>query len=103
MPRYEYGCEECGPFIQWLKMSEVTDMAVCPECGQTSRRMYSACGLILTPQALRQRIERGAEPKIVRKERHAHEGGACQHQGPAHGGGQHSHRHSPKRPWMVGH
>lgn len=103
MPRYEYVCDSCGPFIQWMSMSEVTEQVVCPECEEMSNRAYSAPGLIFTSQALRQRIERGVEPKIVRKESHSHEGGSCQHGGHSHATSNHSHQHAPKRPWMVGH
>lgn len=105
MPRYEYLCEECGPFIRWMSMSEVTDHVSCPDCEQSARRMYSAPGLIFTPQALRQRIERGVEPKVVRKNTHTHEGGNCQNHSHSHTHGKtsHPHRHAAQRPWMVGH
>ncbi|MFS0920725.1 FmdB family zinc ribbon protein [Brevibacillus sp. 179-C 1.1 NHS] len=101
MPRYDYLCEECGPFVQWLKMNELTDSVACPECQTQSKRLYAAPGLIMTPQALRQRIERGVEPKIVRKQSHSHEGAGCSHSSHTHGG--HTHSRSGKRPWMVGH
>ncbi|WP_213025847.1 FmdB family zinc ribbon protein [Brevibacillus reuszeri] len=103
MPRYDFLCEECGPFIQWLKISEITDSVDCPNCQQQSKRMYSAPGLIFTPQALRQRIERGVEPKIVKRESHSHEGGSCSHHSHSHGKHTHTHQHAQKRPWMVGH
>lgn len=103
MPRYEYICEECGPFILWMSMSEVTERVVCPDCEQMSKRMYSAPGLIFTSQALRQRIERGVEPKIVKKNEHSHEGSNCQHHGHTHGKKNQNHQHASKRPWMVGH
>lgn len=102
MPRYDYLCEQCGSFIQWLKISEVTDCVDCPECQKQSKRLYSAPGLIFTPQALRQRIERGVEPKVVQKESHGHHGAGCSH---GHAQGQHApaRQHGSKRPWMVGH
>jgi putative FmdB family regulatory protein len=103
MPRYEYRCESCGPFIQWMSMSEVTETVACPDCEEMSYRAYSAPGLIMTSQALRQRIERGVEPKIVRKEKHSHERGSCQHGGHSHARGSQPQQHAPKRPWMVGH
>ncbi|MET3291617.1 transcriptional regulator [Brevibacillus fluminis] len=101
MPRYEYLCEECGPFIRWMSMSEVTTHVGCPVCEQSARRMFSAPGLIMTPQAVRQRIERGVEPKIVKKDAHAHDGSSCH--GHTHGKANHTHHHAAKRPWMVGH
>lgn len=101
MPRYDYMCEECGPFVQWLKMSELTESVACPDCGLPSKRLYAAPGLIMTPQALRQRIERGVEPKTVRKQSLSHEGAGCSHGSRSHGG--HTHSRGGKRPWMVGH
>lgn len=98
MPRYDFMCEECGPFVEWLKMSELTDSVACPVCQQPSKRLYAAPGLIMTPQALRQRIERGVEPKVVRKQSHSHEGSGC-----SHSHGSHTHSRGGKRPWMVGH
>lgn len=103
MPRYDYMCEECGPFVQWLKMSELTESITCPDCQQLSKRMYAAPGLIMTPQALRQRIERGVEPKIVRKQSHSHEGAGCSHSHGSQAHGGHTHSRGGKRPWMVGH
>ncbi|AWX57271.1 MULTISPECIES: FmdB family zinc ribbon protein [Brevibacillus] len=103
MPRYDYMCEECGPFVQWLKISELTDSVACPDCQQLSKRMFSAPGLIMTPQALRQRIERGVEPKVVRKHSHSHEGAGCSHNHGSQAQRGHTHSRGGKRPWMVGH
>ncbi|BAH44932.1 conserved hypothetical protein [Brevibacillus brevis NBRC 100599] len=103
MPRYDYMCEECGPFVQWLKMSELTDSIACPNCRLPSKRLYAAPGLIMTPQALRQRIERGVEPKVVRKDSHSHEGAGCSHSHGSQTHRGHSHSRGGERPWMVGH
>jgi putative FmdB family regulatory protein len=93
MPRYEFLCEECGPFEQWINMSSITEKVDCPTCDHQANRMYSPPGIILTSYALRRRVEQSAVPKVVKREH-----GKTHDHGPGH-----SHQHTVNRPWMAGH
>lgn len=89
---YEFRCETCGPFEQWRALSEASLPMLCPTCQVVAKRVYSPPGIIMTPYALRHRVEQSAEPKVVSEKPVSH-----QHQ--AHGHSQADHG----RPWMVGH
>lgn len=93
---YEFHCQTCGPFDQWRALSEASLPLLCPTCQTTAKRIYSAPGLIMTPYALRSRVEQSAEPKVVTRPQSKK---SASHQHHDHG---HSHNHHG-RPWMVGH
>jgi putative FmdB family regulatory protein len=97
MPRYEFRCENCGPFECWRPLGEAGIPMICPKCQAVARRVYTAPGLVRTPPALakaRYRAEKSAhEPEIVSRPRTVRE-----EEKPSrvvyrpHG-----------RPWQVGH
>lgn len=96
MPLYEFCCQTCGPFDQWRSLNEASLPLFCSSCQAIAKRIYSAPGLIMTPYALRRRVEQSAEPKVVKRPQSEE---PVPHQHSAH---QHSHAHH-SRPWMVGH
>jgi putative FmdB family regulatory protein len=72
MPIYEFACASHGNFELERPMSEVRDPALCPECGDTGRRLLSAPNLA-TGSAVSRRIagiheQSQHEPRIVRRE-----------------------------------
>jgi putative FmdB family regulatory protein len=69
MPVYEFLCENCGPFEVRREIKDASKPMVCPTCKAVAERVFSAPGLIMTPYALRRRIERGVEPHVVRRSR----------------------------------
>jgi len=94
VPAYDYECPSCGRFEVVRPISEVADRACCPQCGATSRRLYTAPNVSRTPRniaAARERSERSAEsPQVVGKDYFGKE------------------RHTPHRPhvgrpWQIGH
>lgn len=93
MPLYMFECATCGPLEMWLSVNDVNQSAKCPKCNAMIRRVYGAPSLIFTPKAIRKHLEYGAEPRRVKTEprtlghRHTH----------------HTHRHTPPRPWQIGH
>lgn len=69
MPIYEFLCETCGPFEQRRSMEESSLPMACPACQAVAKRIFSTPGFILTPGALRHRIESSVEPKVVQRPR----------------------------------
>lgn len=92
MPLYEFRCETCGIFEQRLSLDESSNPMPCPTCEVVAKRVISAPGLITTPYALRSRVERSAEPRVVKR---AQEPATQKH--------HHHHHHHQGRPWMIGH
>src|SRR5258708_8978842 len=72
MPRYEFRCENCGPFECRRPLDEVSVPMVCPKCQAVARRVYTAPGLVKTPPALAHglyRAEKSAfEPEVIKRE-----------------------------------
>lgn len=62
---------------------------LCPTCNVLAKRVISAPSVIRTPYALSSRIERSAEPQVVKR---AQEPATHKH-----------HHHHQGRPWMIGH
>lgn len=91
MPSYTFECQECGPFTLFYKqMAGDKQTAVCPTCLEKAKRIYFAPHLITGSHVLRQRIEKGMEPKIVSKSELA----GRKIKPPSY---------APRRPWQVGH
>jgi len=68
MPRYDYSCQDCGPFSEQRPMSEFDLPQPCPECGASSPR-----ALLSAP-----RLGRGAsEPSSSQPYSFASHGGGC--------------------------
>lgn len=91
MPLYEFRCETCGIFEQRRSLEEASNLMLCPTCQAVAKLIISAPGIIMTPYALRRRVERSAEPQVVKRSQepttHKH----------------HHHHHHQGRPWMIGH
>ncbi|WP_067932783.1 FmdB family zinc ribbon protein [Alicyclobacillus kakegawensis] len=93
MPEYGFRCGQCGEFQLTLSMREAVSVAVCPQCGRKAVRVYRPFGVLRQSALLRQRMERGSEPRRVsaaewRAQAHHHHPAAMQR---AH------------RPWQIGH
>lgn len=72
MPRYEFRCENCGPFECWRPFNEAGVPMICPKCQAVARRVYTTPGLVKTPPALAKglyRSEKSAfEPEVIKRE-----------------------------------
>ena len=114
MPRYDYSCDECGPFKAWRPMSEYSEPSECPSCGSPAPRAVTAPFIAsMNPHSriAHQRNEKSAhEPQVMsRREmdrlgatRSGGAGHRHHHHGHGHGHKHGHHRHSG-RPWMIGH
>ena len=48
MPIYEYACPQCrNVFEKWLKFSEATENATCPQCGSQAQHIISNTAFVL--------------------------------------------------------
>jgi putative FmdB family regulatory protein len=48
MPIYEYACPNCrNVFEKWLKLSETTGSANCPQCGSRAQHIISNTSFVL--------------------------------------------------------
>jgi putative FmdB family regulatory protein len=48
MPIYEYACPNCrNVFEKWLKLSEATESATCPQCGSRAQHIISNTSFVL--------------------------------------------------------
>ena|SRR5581483_12479952 len=69
MPLYEFLCASCGPFEDWLPLSEHDRPAPCPSCHAVARRVISPPNLVRTSPAVRKARsleEKSAhEPEVV--------------------------------------
>jgi putative FmdB family regulatory protein len=41
VPLYEFRCQSCGSFDLRRDMQDASDVATCPSCDRTARRVYS--------------------------------------------------------------
>jgi putative FmdB family regulatory protein len=94
VPKYEFLCEDCGPFEERRPFAEVGDPMMCPSCGEEARRVYSMPNLKTVSTALSNamnRVEKSAhEPKVARQAEGGTWPGKRYH--PGHGG-HHGHNH----------
>ncbi|WP_395451114.1 FmdB family zinc ribbon protein [Aminobacter sp. UC22_36] len=71
MPLYNYVCDDCGPFEEWVPMSDALRACACPQCEEQSNRDVAAPRLSLMNGKLRRALARseqsGTEPKVVKK------------------------------------
>ncbi len=74
MPLYEFRCRSCGSFDLRRDMRDASDVAACPSCDRTARRVYSVAAFRLesgplrdATQADRRRLDRArsGEPLIT--------------------------------------
>ncbi len=96
MPRYEFQCENCGPFECWRPLAQVDVVMNCPKCQAIARRVYTTPGLVRNPplSKARYRAEKSAyEPEVVRRE----------HPVSAEEKPQQVVYQSHGRPWQIGH
>ncbi|EKF17379.1 FmdB family zinc ribbon protein [Nitratireductor pacificus] len=99
MPLYNYVCDDCGPFDEWVSMAEATNACACPGCRAPSGRDIAAPHLSLMNGTLRKAHARseksGSEPRVVKREHLA--GCGCSmcnlRKKPP----------STRRKWMIGH
>ncbi len=88
MPLYEFKCDKCGVFDQWRTMAESSLPAICPECQEDAKRIFSAPMLLSGSLRLKketsepQLIKRSQDREPERPKLKSHTGG---------------------RPWMISH
>lgn len=72
MPLYNYVCQDCGPFDEWMAMAESGNACACPSCEMPSDRDVAAPHLSLMNPTLRRALARSetsaSEPRVVKKE-----------------------------------
>ncbi|MCM3456871.1 zinc ribbon domain-containing protein [Heyndrickxia oleronia] len=69
MPNYTFHCKNCGQFtLSFKSTSGNKTQAVCPICQLDAKRVYFPPNLFSYSKELRSRIEKGMEPKRVKKE-----------------------------------
>jgi putative FmdB family regulatory protein len=91
MPVYEFICTTCGAFTQQRRLQEAGEPMACPQCQVIATRIYSTAGVIRTSGALRRRLERSAEPKVVTRAPTVTPAAAAPYQT------------ASGRPWQLGH
>lgn len=47
MPLYDYRCNECGDFEQWLQIADLDSPVYCSDCDQVANRLISAPNISL--------------------------------------------------------
>jgi putative FmdB family regulatory protein len=99
MPMYEYECATHGVFEALRSIRDAASPDVCPDCGDSARRILSAahgCEVSRGERVARDRNERSShEPKVVRGA-----GGSAYGPGRPASGLQASHG---SRPWCLEH
>lgn len=53
VPLYEFRCQSCGPFDLRREMQNASDVATCPSCARSARRVYSVPAFRLENRPLR--------------------------------------------------
>ncbi|WP_019240229.1 MULTISPECIES: FmdB family zinc ribbon protein [Bacillus] len=89
MPSYTFKCSDCGEFTLFLKsMADYKEKMQCPDCLQEASRIYQPPNLFSYSKEVRNRVEKGMEPRRMTKEE----------LGPKH------RKRKPQisRPWQVG-
>jgi putative FmdB family regulatory protein len=86
MPLYEFRCSDCGVFEIWRAIAESSSPAHCPDCNETSRRIFSPPALLSGSLRLKQEQR---DPQLVKRDRELTQPRVRQHSG--------------SRPWMIGH
>lgn len=99
MPRYDYVCDDCGPFQAWAAMDDADKDCTCSACGQMGLRQVAMPRLGLMNGKLRRaldRSERSSDQPRVMKRKHLDSCG-CSLCG--------AKRKPPavSRRWMIGH
>jgi putative FmdB family regulatory protein len=92
MPTYEFICKNCGPFETWREMGDAGKPMACSTCKAAAERIFSAPALIMTSSALRQRVERSAEPRVIKQSQNKETVAKKKHL-----------QKSSGRPWMIAH
>lgn len=90
MPIYAFSCVSCGPFDLPRQMTEATEPAWCPTCGDEAGRVLTPPGLAILARPVRRALEL--------EEKSAHE--------PWVVNGKRGHPlpriHTPAPPWVLG-
>ena len=69
MPSYTFYCNDCGEFTLFFQsMSGNRERAHCPACEKDSKRVYFAPNLASMPNSLKNRIEKGMEPRKMTRD-----------------------------------
>lgn len=89
MANYTFHCSNCGEFTLWYQgMQGNRKEAECPDCTNVAKRMFKPPTTFRMDSRVKSRIERGMEPKVVKKEALPT---------------NRTKRSSSSRPWQAGH
>ena len=69
MPYYSFRCQDCGEFTVWHRSSKGNKLEEeCPTCSNIAKRVFTPPTVYRMDGKLKQTIESGMEPKLVKKE-----------------------------------
>ncbi|WP_217586148.1 zinc ribbon domain-containing protein [Lentibacillus saliphilus] len=69
MAYFTFSCPQCGEFTEWhTSLKGKKDVAHCPECETLSKRVFRPPLTYRMDSRVKQTIEQGMEPKLVKKE-----------------------------------
>ncbi|HLR69381.1 FmdB family zinc ribbon protein [Virgibacillus alimentarius] len=69
MANYTFRCVKCGEFTLWYQgMRGNKREAYCPDCNTLSKRLFKPPITFRLDSRVKNRIESGMEPKIVKRE-----------------------------------
>lgn len=69
MASYTFFCKTCGEFTEWHTSTNGNKQEMeCPDCHVIARRMYKPPITFRMDSRVKNRIMRGMEPRVVKKE-----------------------------------
>lgn len=69
MASYSFRCKNCGDFTEdHHSIKEEKTFSFCPRCERRSERLYLAPYTLTMKKTLKNKLDRGPEPKKMRKE-----------------------------------
>lgn len=67
MVYYTFACPSCGDFTEWhSSMQGNKELSICPACEGESTRVFTPPMLSKMDSRLKQKVEQGMEPKIMK-------------------------------------
>ena len=101
MPLYEYECNKCGLFEQFISIKHYEHIIECPTCDNDSHRKYSPPNIYNTTpnyrkaRGINEKNQESPRVETINQKQDNHHSHPHSH--------SHSHNHVSHNPWMVGH
>ncbi|MEJ7219335.1 zinc ribbon domain-containing protein [Staphylococcus gallinarum] len=64
MPNYTYNCVQCHEFTIKQSIHDNHDIATCPTCGNTAKRIFTSFQTYNMNPKVKKRIEAGQQPRL---------------------------------------